>query len=274
MPIRRSIRKTPHKLPTLKNTPVVVTTPKIISEDSPGLRLTPDNANLPNELTVISTGMEAEETREEATPGETSEEDGGGIGMVLQLKDDEMECVLEQQSPVAKSASKSTVSKSRKTPGKVIFQSPAEFGDQQMTPEYEDNAVATPVSLVQTNSPAVSSPMETDVSDRKGSASKRFSARKCRGRVSTPFYQNRSRRRVSTVDEGVSGQSEGQTSSDSDCSDAKAKENYPRSGLRRSLRRTPSKYRDTNALNAESDHAAKVSGKELSPCVGGKYSSQ
>ena len=97
-PVRRSIRKTPQKQrSTLKNTPVV-TTPKIISEDGPGLRLTPDNVSLPNdELTVIGTGMEAEETREEATRVETSEEDAGGIGMDLKMKEDEMECDPEQQ---------------------------------------------------------------------------------------------------------------------------------------------------------------------------------
>ena len=159
-PVRRSIRKTPQKRSALKNTPVV-TTPQIISENrhldihtSPGLRLTPDNASLSNELAIIGTGIEAGETREDATCSETREEDAGGPGMDLELKENEMDCDLEQQAPVVlKSACKSTNSISRKTPrSKVTFQSPAELEDQQRTPECgTGNEAATPVSLPQVN---------------------------------------------------------------------------------------------------------------------------
>ena len=276
-PVRRSIRKTPRS--ALKNTPVV-TTPKIVSEDSPGLRLTPDNGNLPNDLAVTGTAMEIRETHEEPSIGEIHEEQGQvetlgedareetpeadkdacGSGTDLELKEDGMESDLEQQEPVVlESACKSTGRKSRKTPGRVTFQSPAELEDQQRTPECTEMKVATPLSVPNVDSPAACSPMETDVPNRKKGTPQRFMARKCRGRVSTPYYQNGPRRRVSTVDESDVTENEGQSSGDSDSSDAKANERCPGSGLRRSLRRTPSKYRDAIPLEAEGDQGGKVS---------------
>ena len=262
-PVRRSIRNTPQKRTALRNTPVIVSTPKIISEDSPGLRLTPDNVNIPSDMTDIGSSVGAEGTREEATRSETSEEDVPQDGM------EQNEIKFEQEAPVVlKSACKSTLSKSGKTPGRVTFQSPAGIGDQQRTPECKEDAVVTPDSQsIQVDSPALSTPVETEASSRKMSSSKRFSGRKCRGRVSTPYYQNGTRRRVSKVDEDVnsqSEQSEGQTSSDSDVADAKSAESCPRSGLRRSTRRTPSKYRDINALQPTEAEGAKVSEREMS----------
>lgn len=263
-PVRRSVRNTPQKRTALRNTPAIVSTPKIISEDSPGLRLTPDNANIPSDMADIGACVGVEGTREEATRSETSEEDVPQDGM------EQNEIKFEQETTVVlKSACKSTLNKSRKTPGRVTFQSPAEIGDQQRTPECKEDAVVTPDNQsIQVDSPALSTPVETEASSRKMSASKRFSGRKCRGRVSTPFYQNGTRRRVSKVDEDVnsqSEQSEGQTSSDSDGADAKSAESCPRSGLRRSTRRTPSKYRDINTLQpTEAGEGAKVSEREIS----------
>lgn len=251
-PVRRSVRNTPQKRTALRNTPVIVSTPKIISEDSPGLRLTPDNANLPSDMADIGACVGVEGTREEDVPQDGMEQN---------------EIKFEQETTVVlKSACKSTLNKSRKTPGRVTFQSPAEIGDQQRTPECKEDAVVTPDNQsIQVDSPALSTPVETEASSRKMSASKRFSGRKCRGRVSTPFYQNGTRRRVSKVDEDVNSQSEGQISSDSDGADAKSAESCPRSGLRRSTRRTPSKYRDINALQpTEAGEGAKVSEREIS----------
>ena len=55
------------KLSAIESTPALVTTPKIINQDSPGLRLTPDEAaNEPDELAIAANGMETDETREEA----------------------------------------------------------------------------------------------------------------------------------------------------------------------------------------------------------------
>lgn len=264
-PVRRSIRNTPQKRTALRNTPVIVSTPKIISEDSPGLRLTPDNANTPSDMTDIGASVGVEGTCEEATRNENSEEDVPQSGM------EQSEIKFEQEVPlVLKSARKSTLNISRKTPGRVTFQSPAEIEDQQRTPECKEDAVVTSVSQsIQVDSPALSTPVETKASSRKMSASKRFSGRKCRGRVSTPYYQNGTRRRVSKVDEDVNSQSEeseAQTSSDSDVTHAKSAESCPRSGLRRSTRRTPSKYRDINALQSTeaSEGGAKVSEREIS----------
>ena len=275
-PVRRSTRKTPLNRSMLKNTPVVVTTPKIISEDSPGLRLTPDNADLPNEMFTMGTVMGTEETlveaargetvekevcsegSEEATRGETSaSEEGCGPEMNLQQKDDKMECDFGQHAAVAlKSACKSANSISRKF--SVTFQSPAdlELGDQQRTPECTEQEIATsPV-----DSPAVCSPMEISGPRRKKGTPQRFMSRKCRGRVSTPYYQDRPRRRVSSLAESDAAESESQSSGDSDSSDAKCKEHCPGSGLRRSVRRTPSKYRDEKPLQDEADQGGKVSG--------------
>ena len=273
-PVRRSTRKTPLNRSVLKNTPVVVTTPKKISEDSPGLRLTPDNADLPNEMFTMGTVMNTEETREEAARGETSEkevcsedseeatcgetsEEGCGPGVDLQQKVDEMEYDLGQHAAVAlKSACKSANNKSRKF--SVTFQSPAklELGDQQKTPECTEHEIATsPV-----DSPAVCSPMEISVPRRKKGTPQRFMARKCRGRISTPYYQDRPRKRVSSLAESNAAESESQSSGDSDSSDAKGKEHCPGSGLRRSVRRTPSKYRDEKPLQDEADQGGKVSG--------------
>ena len=273
-PVRRSTRKTPLNRSVLKNTPVVVTTPKIISEDSPGLRLTPDNADLPKEMFTVGTVMDTEETREEAARGETSEkevcsedseeatrgetsEEGCGPGMDLRQKDDEMECDFGEHAAVAlKSACKSANSKSRTF--SVTFQSPAELelGDHQRTPECTEQETATPP----VDSRAVCSPMEISIPRRKKGTPQRFMSRKCRGRVSTPYYQVRPRRRVSSLAESDAAESESQSSGDSDSSDAKGEEHCSGSGLRRSLRRTPSKYRDAKPLQDEADQGGKVSG--------------
>lgn len=244
-PVRRSIRKTPQKRSMINNnTPVVVTTPKIISKNSPGLRLTPDNGNQPNELAVTGASVEIQ--------SDTREDDARGVGVHLQ--EDEMQCDLEEVKPaVLKSARKSTKSASRKSSGKVTFQSP----DQEKTPECGVLEVAC-------------SPMVTAVLDSEGSIEnrakkstpQRFSARKCRGRIGTPFYQEGPRRRVSTVDEdaGREAESEGRSSSDSDSTEDKAADRCPGSGLRRSARKTPSKYRDSAPMDATSDQAGKVRG--------------
>ena len=270
-PVRRSTRKTPLNRSVHKNTPVVVTTPKVISEDSPGLRLTPDNAHLPTELVTMETVMDTEETREEAARGETYEKDAcsedseeathGESGeescepeMDFQQKDDEMECDFGQHTAVAlKSACKSANSNSRTF--SVTFQSPAELGDQQSTPECTGHEIITPP----VDPPAVCSPVEISVPRRKKGTPQRFMARKCRGRVSTPYYQDRPRRRVSSLAESDAVESESQSSGDSDSSDAKDEEHCPGSGLRQSLRRTPSKYRDSNPLLVEADEGGKVS---------------
>ncbi|XP_078360914.1 uncharacterized protein LOC144645274 isoform X3 [Oculina patagonica] len=242
-PVRRSVRKTPQKRSMLNNnTPVVVTTPKIISENSPGLRLTPDYGNQLNELVITGASVEIQsDTRE-----------GDARGMGDQPQENEMQCDLEEEKPaVLKSACKTTESTSRKTPGKVTFQSP----DQARTPECAVLEVAC-------------SPMVTAVLDSEGSTEnrtkkstpQRFSARKCRGRIGTPFYQEAPRRRVSTVheDSGREAESEGRSSSDSDSTEDKAAERCPGSGLRRSARKTPSKYRDSTPMDATSDQAGKT----------------
>lgn len=245
-PIRRSIRKTPQKRSMLRNnTPVVVTTPKIISENSPGLRLTPDNDNQPNELAITGTSVEIEDTRE-----------GAARGVTPQLLEDEMQCDLEQQEPqVLKSACKSTGNKSRKSSGKVSFQSP---NSEETTPECAVHEVFC--------NPMVSTGLDSAGSFEtraKKSTPQRFSARKCRSRMGTPYYQERPRRRVSTVDEdaGHGADSEGRSSSDSDSTDDKAAQRCPGSGLRRSARKTPSKYRDSTPLEAASDQIGKVRGR-------------
>ena len=242
-PVRRSIRKTPQKRSMLRNnTPVVVTTPKIISENSPGLRLTPDNH--PNELAITGTCMQVDDTRE-----------GAARGVDLPPQDNGMQCDLEKQEPaVLKSACKSAGNKSRKSSGTVSFQSP---NPEDITPE---SAV-----LEVFYSPVVSTGLDSTgsfESRAKKSTPQRFSARKCRSRMGTPYYQERPRKRVSTVDEdaGHGADSQGRSSSDSDSTDDKASERCPGSGLRRSARKTPSKYRDSTPLEAASDQQGKVRG--------------
>ena len=220
-----------------KNTPVVVTTPKIISENSPGLRLTPDNGNQPNELAITGTCMQVEDTRE----------------MDHEPQEDEMQCDLEQQEPaVLKSACKPAENKSRKSSGTVTFHSP---NAEENTPESAIHEVFS--------SPVVSTGLGSTGSFEnraKKSTPQRFSARKCRSRMGTPYYQERPRRRVSTVDEDAShgADSQGRSSSDSDSTDDKAVLRCPGSGLRRSARKTPSKYRDSTPLEAVSDQQDKV----------------
>ena len=245
-PVRRSIRKTPQKRSVLRNnTPVLVTTPKIISENSPGLRLTPDNGNQPNELAITRTCMQVEDTRE-----------GAAREMDLQPHEDEMQCDLKQQEPaVLKSACKPLDNKTRKSSGTVTFQSP-------------DSDESTPESAVHE---VFSYPVESTGLDSTGSfenrakksTPQRFSARKCRSRMGTPYYQERPRRRVSTVDQdaGHGADNQGRSSSDSDSSDEKAVQRCPGSGLRRSARKTPSKYRDSTPLEAASDQQGKVRGR-------------
>ena len=241
-PVRRSIRKTPQKRSMLRNTPVVVTTPKIISENSPGLRLTPDNH--PNELTITGTCMQVDDRRE-----------GAARGVDLQPQDNEMQCDLEKQEPaVLKSACKAAGNKSRKSSGTVSFQSP---NPEEITPE---SAVVEVFY-----SPGVSTGLDSTgsfESRAKKSTPQRFSARKCRSRMGTPYYQERPRRRVSTVDEDVGhgADSQSRSSSDSDSTDDKASQRCPGSGLRRSARKTPSKYRDSTPLEAASDQQGKVRG--------------
>lgn len=234
-PVRRSIRKTPQKRSVLRNnTPVVVTTPKIISENSPGLRLTPDNHL--NELAITGTCMQVDETHEGAARGED-----------LQPQEDEMQCDLQQQEPVVlKSACKSAENKSRKPLGTVSFQSP---NPEETTPESALHEVFS--------SPVVSIGLDSTGSFEnrpKKSTPQRFSARKCRSRMGTPYYQERPRRRVSTVEEdaGHGTDSQSRSSSDSDSTDDKASQRCPGSRLRRSARKTPSKYRDSIPLEAAS----------------------
>ena len=273
-PVRRSTRKTPLKQSMPNNTPVVVTTPKIISEDSPGLRLTPDNACLPNGMDIIENVMETKETHEGAARGEnceedlcfeqvnrgeTSEKDSCVTGMGVQRDEEKMECDLGNHEPVVlKSACKSANSKSRKC--SVSFQSPARLVHQQKTPECTDHEVD---SLL-VNSTAVCGSMETEAPRRKKVTPQRFMARKCRGRISTPYYQDGPRSRVAVDDE--IDVAENEASSSSDDPDIKAEEVCPGPELRRSLRRTPSKYRDSTALEAEAGQRVKVSfwaGKEI-----------
>lgn len=242
-PVRRSIRKTPQKRSILRNnTPVVVTTPKIISENSPGLRLTPDNH--PNELAITGTCMQVDGTHEEAARG-----------VDLQSQEDEMQCDLQQQEPVVlKSACKSAENKSRKPSGTVSFQSP---NLEETTPESALHEVFS--------SPVVSIGLDSTGSFEnrpKKSTPQRFSARKCRSRMGTPYYQERPRRRVSTVDEdaGHGTDSQSRSSSDSDSTDDKASQRCPGSGLRRSARKTPSKYRDSIPLEAASVQQGQVRG--------------
>ena len=224
------------------NTPVVVTTPKIISENSPGLRLTPDNGNQPNELAIAGTSVEVEDKHE-----------GAARRMNLQLQEYEMQCDLEQREPaVLKSACKSTENKSRKSSGNVTFQSP---NPEESTPECAVHEVFC--------SPVVSTGLDSVGSFEnraKKSTPQRFSARKCRSRMGTPYYQERPRRRVSMVDEdaGQGAESEGRSSSNSDSTDDKAAQHCPGSRLRRSTRKTPSKYRDSTPLEALSDQPGKV----------------
>ena len=244
-PVRRSIRKTPQKRSILSNnTPVVVTTPKIISENSPGLRLTPDNGSQSNELAITGASVEIN--------SDTREDDARGMGSPSQVG--VVQCELEQEKPaVLNSACKSTKSRSRKSSGKVTFQSP----DQERTPECEVFEVAWSSMVT-----AVLDSEGSIESRAKKSTPQRFSARKCRSRMGTPYYQEGPRRRVSTVDEDVShgAGSEGRSSSDSDSTDAKAPERCPGPGLRRSARKTPSKYRDSTPLDATSDTPGKVRG--------------
>ena len=220
---------------------MVVSTPKVISEDSPGLRLTPDNSNQLNEFAITGTSVEIQSNTRE---GDVREVD-------LQLQEDEMQCDHDQERPaVLKSASKSTEKKSRKSLGKVTFQS----SDQESTPECEVFEVACGPTAQES---------EGSIENRaKKSTPQRFSARKCRGRVGTPYYHEGPRRRISAVDEDVGhgAESETQSSSDSDFTDAKAAERCPGSGLRRSSRKTPSKYRDYTPVDATSDQAGKVRG--------------
>ena len=241
--VRRSVRKTPQKRSMLRNnTPVVVTTPKIISENSPGLRLTPDNH--PNELVITGTCMQVDDMREIAARG-----------VDLQSQEDEMKCDLQQQEPaVLKSACKPAGDKSRKSSGTVTFQSP---NPEESTPESAFHEVFP--------SPVVSTGVDGTGSFEnraKKLTPQRFSARKCRSRMGTPYYQERHRRRVSAVDEdtGHEADSQGRSSSDSDSTDDKAVQRCPGSGLRRSARKTPSKYRDSTPLEAASDHQGKVRG--------------
>lgn len=246
-PVRRSIRKTPQKRSMLRNnTPVVVTTPKIISENSPGLRLTPDNGNQPNALAITGTYMQVEDTR----GGSACEMDH----QPHQPQENEIQCDLEQQKPaVLKSACKPVENNSRKSSGTVSFQSP---NSEESTPEF-----ALPEVF---SSPVVSTDLNSTGSFEnrsKKSTPQRFSARKCRSRMGTPYYQPR--RRVSTVDEdaGHGADSQGRSSSDSDSTDDKAVLRCPGSGLRRSARKTPSKYRDSTPLEAASDQQGKVRGR-------------
>ena len=240
-PVRRSIRKTPQKRSI--NTPVVVTTPKIISENSPGLRLTPDNGNQPNELAITGTCMQVEDTRE-----------GSACEMDQLPQENEIQYDLEQQKPaVLKSACKPVENNSRKSSGTVSFQSP--------NPEESTLETALPEVF---SSPVVSTDLNSTGSFEnrsKKSTPQRFSARKCRSRMGTPYYQPR--RRVSTVDEdaGHGADSQGRSSSDSDSTDDKAVLRCPGSGLRRSARKTPSKYRDSTPLEAASDQQGKVRGR-------------
>lgn len=271
-PVRRSTRKTPLKQSVLNNTPVVVTTPKIISEDSPGLRLTPDNACLPNGMDTIGNVMETKDTSgvaasgenceedacsqtcEQVNRGETSEKDPCGTGMVMERDEEKMECDIGNHEPVVlKSACKSANSKSRKC--SVSFQSPARLVDQQKTPECTDHEVD---SLL-VSSTAVCSSMETEAPRRKKGTPQRFMARKCRGRISTPFYQNGPRSRVPGVVDESDVAAEDEASGSSDDPDIKAEEGCPGPELRISLRRTPSKYRDSTPLEAETDQGLKVS---------------
>ncbi|XP_022798133.1 uncharacterized protein LOC111336320 isoform X2 [Stylophora pistillata] len=230
-PVRRSIRKTPQlRVMAGNSTPVIVTTPKIISEDSTRLRLTPDNGIQPSEMVVTGTRMKLEEPSEESV-----------CEMECKKEDDEMHCDFEQgKQEVLKSACKTTQDKPRKTPGKVTFQSPG----HEITPACAAHE-------------RVGSPMETADEDNANSGEskakrltpRRFSARKCRSRSGTPYYQQRPRRRVSAIHEGdPRGTESTECSSSESDGEAKPTTQCPRSGLRRSLRRTPSKYRDSAPL--------------------------
>lgn len=247
-PVRRSTRWTPKKASAIKSTPVVVTTPTIITEDSPGLRLTPDNANQPNEVTAPVVAMDIEETHEDAVFGESSE-DVSETGMDPKKEANEMEI---NPPLILKSACKSAKSESRML--SVTFQSPTENEHQQQTAESTDQEEAiVPVS---------SNAIETEARRRKKGTPQRFSSRKCRRRVSTPYHHDRPRRRHAVGDSEPS-ESESQSSADSDSSGAKAEAQGSVSGLRRSLRRTPSKCRDSTPLETE----RKVNGKVCENCL-------
>lgn len=233
-PVRRSIRKTPQlRVMAGNSTPVIVTTPMIISEDSPGLRLTPDNGIQPSEMVVTGSRMKLEEpSQEDVCEMESKQQEG------------KIHCDLEQVKPeVLKSARKITEDKPRKALGKVTFQSPG----QESTPAYAAHeGGSTPTETAVEDNP---DPVE---SKAKRSTPRCFSARKCRSRSGTPYYQQRPRRRVSTVDENVAhGTESAECSSSESDAEAKPKEQCSGSGLRRSLRRTPSKYRDSAPLEAE-----------------------
>ena len=287
-PVRRSIRKTPQKRSVLRNnTPVVVTTPKIISENSPGLRLTPDNGYQPNELAITGTCMQVEETREEdAREMDLHPQENSGLRLAPdngnqpnelaitatcmlvedtregaarekdpQPQEDEMQCDVQQQEPaVLKSACKPAENKSRKSSGTVTFQSP----------NPDESTLESAVHEV-FSSPVGSTCLDSTGSFQNGakkSTPQRFSARKCRSRMGTPYYHERPRRKVSTVDEnaGHEADSQGRSSSDSDSTDDKGAPRYPGSGLRRSTRKTPSKYRDSTPLETASGQPGKVRG--------------
>lgn len=241
-PVRRSTRRTPSKPSILKGTPVVVTTPKIINQDSPGLRLTPDNADKPNEMAISGNAMESERTHELAALDETcaekplGEKDTFGTEVDPKIEEDKMEI---NPPVILKSACKSTRSRSQMF--SVTFQSPTEIEDQQRTPESTDQEEGN----VPVNSASVSNPLETEVPRRKKGTPQRFLSRRCRRRVSTPYYHDKPRRRCATGDSDTA-ESETQSSGDSDSSDAK--ERGPVSELRRSQRKTPSKYRDSTPL--------------------------
>ncbi|XP_015767082.1 PREDICTED: uncharacterized protein LOC107345681 isoform X3 [Acropora digitifera] len=235
-PVRRSTRRTPMKASTIKSTPVVVTTPKITTEDSPGLRLTPNNANVANEVTAPVEAMDTEETQKDAVLGESCE-GVGETGMEPKNEGNKMDI---DPLLILKSACKSAKRESRML--SVTFQSPTENEHQQQTAESTDLEEAT--------EPVSSNPIETEARRRKKGTPQRFSSRKCRRRVSTPYHHDRPGRRHAVGDNEPS-ESESQSSGDSDSSGANAEAQGSVSGLRRSLRRTPSKYRDSTPLETE-----------------------
>lgn len=242
-PVRRSTRRTPMKASTIKSTPVVVTTPKITTEDSPGLRLTPNNANVANEVTAPVEAMDTEETQKDAVLGESCE-GVGETGMEPKNEGNKMDI---DPLLILKSACKSAKRESRML--SVTFQSPTENEHQQQTAESTDQEEA--------NEPVSSNPIETEARRRKKGTPQRFSSRKCRRRVSTPYHHDRPGRRHAVGDNEPS-ESESQSSGDSDSSGAKPEAQGSVSGLRRSLRRTPSKYRDSIPLETERELNGKV----------------
>ena len=248
-PVRRSNRKTPQKLLARENTPVVVTTPKKISDSSPGLRLTPQ----------VSNGVHDEQALAFSVSESEKPHDNGcikvsGITVMKEGSDEEM---MERPNPTF-GLSCTPISQSRKTPGKVTFQSPGNLdGDCKHSPgvllavECGDSAVATVLS---DDADALGSRRA------KRSTPRCISARKCRSRTATPYNDQRLTRRILEDDNDgdLSTKTDSETASDPESAPTCAVNCVQASQLRRSTRRTPSKYRDPTPKHSPENQHGKV----------------